>query len=57
MFVYLIRDVDNFYKVGGAMLDISTNKNNSEYVYSTRDMELLRPVQSYHYFNKRGRVS
>ncbi len=38
MFVYLIRDIDNFYKVGGAMLDISTNKNNSDkYVYSTRD--------------------
>ncbi len=26
MFAYLIRDVDNFYKVGGAMLDTSTNK-------------------------------
>ncbi len=38
MFVYLIRDIDNFYKVGGAMLDMSTNKNNSEYVYSTRDI-------------------
>ncbi len=41
MFAYLIRDVDNFYKVRGAMLDTSTNKQHRLKVFDSFDKNKL----------------